>query len=84
MLAPELIRFVSYILDVTALKISYGAIFHLDLSPMPEFSFHLEVSLVSSTFFQSPYYKVRPKIFLRISLPYCRMVPGMNVGGKVH
>ena len=64
MLDPELVRFLSYFFDVTEPMISWGAIFHLELSPMPAFSFHLEGSSVSIPFFRSPYYIGEAKILL--------------------
>ena len=54
MLDHELVRFPSCAVDAAALIISCGAIFHLELSPMPEFSLHSEGSSVSSPFFRSP------------------------------
>ena len=55
MLSPDPLRFPSCSFDGTALIISYGAIFHLEISPMPELSLLSELSSVSSPFFRSPY-----------------------------
>ena len=44
--------------------INCGEIFHLELPPMPELSFHLVGSSVSSPFFYPPDYIGEAKMFL--------------------
>ena len=54
MFAPESVSFTYCVFDVTALMSLFGAIFHLEISPMPALSFHSDLLLVSSPFFRSP------------------------------